>query len=98
LLPQSVPAPLKNDFSQQLVAKIPKFIKKKKKSLPVHCFLISDCHRDLNYTTVCMSLTPSTEKSLEKSFYQSSKKKNMKKSKIYTVPGSPHPGVSDYRP
>jgi len=31
LLPQSVPAPLKNDFSQQLVAKIPKFIKKKKK-------------------------------------------------------------------
>lgn len=25
-------------------------------------------------------------------------KKNMKKSKIYTVPGSPHIGVSDYRP
>lgn len=43
-----------------------------------------------------MSSTPRTEKSLEKSFYQSSvhSEKNMKKCNLCTVPGSSHLGFS----
>lgn len=37
-------------------------------------------------------------KKLRKVVLSKFKEKNMKKSKIYTVPGSPHTGVSDYRP
>lgn len=56
-----------------------------------HFWLIYDCHIERNYS---MHVFDTTEKSLEKLFYQSlvQWEKNMKKCKIYTVPGSSHTG------